>query len=172
MTVIALALTLMTLTDGACSGLRAGLGRTGLINHKAIDRRGAAVGTAIAALILIPCTAISLHDLATDEHAASAYLRAGHVMLTVFIPFAVVVLAALAAYATLNWRKKYLAMAVILGPCTFARPIVAGAAAIAGAAVSDRVETTVAIAVATIGLLCIEPLMGMRWNIRTMKSPV
>jgi len=163
-------LTSLSLIDGACSGIRAGLGRTGLIRHHKLDRRGAAAGTALAALALIPPGMLVWADFATHfatHPVRRDYLRAGHVLLVVLLPFAAVVLAALTAYAALGWRRKYLAMAVILGPCTLARPWVACAAGAAGAAAGGRSQTAAAIALATVGLLVIEPTLGLWWRRRS-----
>jgi hypothetical protein len=46
------------------------------------------------------------------------YARAGTAMLAIYGPYALLVLIALACYATLSWRLRYLAAALILGPCT------------------------------------------------------
>lgn len=168
MTAVSVALVALALIDGACSGIRAGLGRTGLIRHRGLDRQGAAEGAVLAIVVLIPPAAVVHADFAA--HAVSRdYLRAGHAMLVILLPFASVVLIALAAYAVLNWRRKYLAMAVILGPCTLARPLVAGAAGTVGALAGGRAGVTVAIALATVGLLSIEPMLGLRWHRRSTR---
>lgn len=167
MTFIALALIVMALADGCCSGIRDGLGRTGLVRHASIDRRGAAIGTLLAAVALAPSAVVVWVDSSGQPQAASAYLSAGRILLSVLGPFAVLVLAALGAYAAVSWRKKYLAMSMILGPCTFARPMIATAAAVAAAVGSGRSEAALAIAMATAGLLLIEPAMGLRWRVRS-----
>jgi hypothetical protein len=143
------------------------LGRTGLVRHASIDRRGALMGTVLAAAALVPSALMVWVDSSTHPQAASAYLSAGHILLGILGPFAIVVLATLGAYATASWRKKYLAMSIILGPCTFARPMIATAAAVVAALSSGRWAAAVAIALATSGLLLIEPVMGLRWRVRS-----
>ena len=63
----------------------------------------------------------------------------------------------------LDWTLKYLASAVILGPFTFARPLVAVAGAVAGALSGADAVVTTTIVLATAAVLTVEPLAGRLW---------
>jgi hypothetical protein len=84
-------------------------------------------------------------------------------MLTIYLPYGVLVLRALGVYALLNWRLGYLASALILGPFTLARPAIAaaGAAYVATTAPGMAGKLTPILAVAVI--LTVEPLAGRLW---------
>lgn len=84
-------------------------------------------------------------------------------MLVIYAPYALLVLAALACYAVLGWRLKYLASAVILGPFTLLRPAVAIAGAVAGAAQGRNAVVTAAVILSVIAVLAVEPLADRRW---------
>ncbi|MFI7540745.1 class I SAM-dependent methyltransferase [Actinoplanes sp. NPDC049599] len=92
-----------------------------------------------------------------------AYERAGRAALALYLPFGAVVLAALAGYAVLSWRRRFLATALILGPFTFARPLVAVAGVVLAArATTDLLVLGVA-AAAVAAVLAVEPIQNRRW---------
>jgi len=84
-------------------------------------------------------------------------------MLAVYLHYGLVVLVALAAYATLSWRRRFLASALLLGPLTLVRPVVAlvGAGA-AWWATRDLTIATLSLA-AVVAVLAVEPIAGRRW---------
>ena len=84
-------------------------------------------------------------------------------MLVVLLPYAAVVGLALGAYGVLGWRLKYIAMAVILGPFTLARPVVALGSALAAACATDSVTVMIPVVLAIAAVLLVEPLAGRRW---------
>jgi hypothetical protein len=73
------------------------------------------------------------------------------------------VLAALACYTLLNWRLRYLAAALILGPCTLLRPAVAITGAALGAALSNDTAVATAAGLSVVAVLTVEPLAGRLW---------
>ena len=157
-----IAIPLMTLTaiDGICSGLRASFGRSGLIHHQPQDRRSAALGLVAVLILLIPAGGSFLVAVMALGTPWAAYLSAGRAMLAVLLPYASIVGLALAAYGLLSWRKRYLAMAIILGPCTLIRPVVAVGAVIAGALASGRWTAACTLVLGLIAVLTVERLVG------------
>jgi hypothetical protein len=87
-------------------------------------------------------------------------------MLAVYGPYALLVLAALACYAALNWQLKYLAAALILGPFTLIRPGIAILGAAVGMALGKDVVTALAAVLSAIAILAVEPLAGRLWYTR------
>ena len=84
-------------------------------------------------------------------------------MLTVYGPYAILVLAALGCYLTLGWRQRYLASSLILGPLTLLRPVVAVAGAVFGALAGSGPAVAVSIGLAAAAVLAVEPLAGRLW---------
>lgn len=151
------------LLDGAFSGFRASLGRTGLVDHSATDREGAAYGVRLVAILALPALLAFAGDLTAGEQPASSYAEAGGTFLVLLAPYAVLVILALVGYAVTGWRRKYLASALILGPFTLFRPYyVTAAALVAVLRVSDPTVTATA-TLATAAVLLVEPVANRRY---------
>lgn len=160
---VAAALLTLALLDGAFAGFRASAGRTGLINHRQADWQAARRGTALAGVLLTPTIVIvCAGGLARPAHLDD-YTRAGLAMLAIYGPY---VLLALACYAALNWRFKYLAAALILGPFTLIRPFIAILGATIAVALSHNPAVAAAVALSVIAVLTVEPLAGRLWYSR------
>jgi hypothetical protein len=135
------------------------------VRHAAADRLAALCGVLMCAVLLVPAAAVRVLDaVGGGEHDYAVPARA---MLAVLLPYSGVVLLALAVYAGLGWRLKYLASAVILGPFTLARPLVAVAAAGCGWWRADGTSVVVVIALGTAAVLAVEPVCGAWWYERT-----
>jgi hypothetical protein len=160
---VAGALLVLAVLDGAFSGFRASAGRTGLIGHRAADWRAARRGVTLACLLLLPAIVVVSASVLAAPGLLGAGTRAGVVMLAVYAPYALAVLLALACYWSLSWRKRYLAMIVILGPLTLLRPVVAIAGAVAGAVSSRDILTSACAITAAAALLAVEPAVGRAW---------
>ncbi|MDQ7904874.1 oxidoreductase [Phytohabitans sp. ZYX-F-186] len=163
----AAALTAIAVLDSMFAGFRSSLGRTGLIRHRHRDVLAHLRGLALSALLLAPVAAVALVDVALRGPRLAIYLAAGRAMLLVYLPFAAVVLLALAAYLVPHWQHRFLAAVVVLGPGTLARPLVALAGvAAAGWASRDALATTLALG-AVCAALAVEPWAERRWYGRT-----
>lgn len=161
---VATALGVLGLLDGAFSGFRASLGRTGLVDHRTSDRAGLRRGAALVALLTTPAIFAFALDVTMLGQRTSAYVDAGLVFLAVISPYAAIVLVALTAYGALGWKQKYLASALILGPFTLARPYVAiGASVLAVLSLRDT-SVGVAAGLAVAGVLLVEPVSNRRWQ--------
>ena len=160
---IAGGLLVLAVLDGAFSGFRASAGRTGLIDHRAADWTGARRGVTLVLLLLAPVITGVSADVGGRPGHAAAYTRAGEAMLAVDGAYGVIVLVTLACYLTLGWRQRYLAIAVLLGPLTLARP---GIAVLGGAlaVIAGRDAPTAAFTIAAvIAVLAVEPAAGRIW---------
>lgn len=164
MTVLAAAgLLVLAVLDGAFSGFRASAGRNGLIDHRAADRLAGRRGIALVLLALSPVIAGVGADVAARPGRLAAYDRVGLAMLAIDGAYGVIVLGALACYLTLNWRKRYLASAVLLGPLTLARPAVAVLGGVAGAIAGHDAVAAAFAALAVSAVLAVEPAAGRIW---------
>ena len=156
--------------DGAFAGFRSSCGRTGLIRHRRQDVAAHLHGLATAAALLAPVAAVVLIDLAARPARWNAYLDAGRAMLALYLPFGAIVLGALAGYALLPWRHRFLASALILGPFTFARPFVALAGALLAGYSTHDVLATAAALTAVAAALTVEPMQNRRWTHHLARS--
>ena len=92
---------------------------------------------------------------------------AGAAMLVVYAPTAPSVLAALVVYGTVGWRTRFLAMAVILGPFALLRPVVAVAGGLPGLLVADQTSTRLAVLLAVVAVLAVQPICDRLWYRRS-----
>jgi hypothetical protein len=166
MTVLA-ALAALGLCDGALSGFRSGTGRTGLIRHRAWDRRALRRGLVVSVVLLAPAVVLALLNIGlTGQPAAarwSVWREAGVGMLLVYLPYGVLCLLALAGYATLPWRYRFRAIAVILGPFTLVRPGVAVAGGVLAVARTGDLVVGLGVLLAVAGVLMVGPVCDRLW---------
>lgn len=158
-------LVLLGLLDAAFSGFRSAQGRSGLVDHAHEDRVGMLRGLRLFPLLSSPAAAVLAIDLFRGR-GLQAYVSAADLFLLVIAPFAAIVLLALAAYGILRWELRYLASAIILGPCTFLRPYVVTAAAVAVIARAGEVSVAIAATLAVIAVLVVEPILDNRAKMR------
>lgn len=162
--VVAAALLVLAILDGTFAGFRSSLGRTGLLDHRRSDVRASLRGgVLVIALLALPVAAASI-DASARPHRRHLYRRAGEAMLAVYGPYAALVLLALLVYATLGWRLKYLATAVILGPFTLLRPVIALAGALVAAFAADDVLVALIGCLAVGAVLAVEPIADGVWH--------
>jgi hypothetical protein len=168
---VAVALLILALLDGAFAGFRSSAGRTGLIHHRTSDQQAAHRGAGLVCVLLAPVIAAICVDTFAHPSHLDDYIRAGTAMIAVYGPYALLVLVALACYATLNWRHRYLASAVILGPLTLLRPGIAILGAAAAVAAANEIAVATAAGLSVIAVLAVEPLAGRLWYVRhTMRT--
>jgi hypothetical protein len=157
-------LVVLAMLDGAFSGFRSSLGRTGLIDHRAADRVAARRGAVLCCVLLLPVVAaVSVDAVLLHPARLGVYTWAGLAMLAVYLPYALIALTAIGCYLTMSWRKRYLASAVILGPFTLLRPAAAVAGGMLGVIASrDGVAAACTVA-AVAAILAVEPAAGRIW---------
>ncbi|GGU16717.1 hypothetical protein [Nocardioides albus] len=154
-------LVLLGLLDAAFSGFRSAQGRSGLVDHAHEDHVGMLRGVRLFPWLSSAAVGVLAIDLLLGQDL-EAYVSAADLFLLIIAPFAAVVLLALAAYGILRWELRYLASAIILGPCTFLRPYVVTAAAIVVIVRAGEVSVAVAATLAVIGVLAVEPVLDRR----------
>lgn len=153
-------------SNGSFAGFRASVGRTGLIDHRQSDYQAARRGASLVCILLTPAVAGASADALVHPAHLEQYTRAGIAMLEVYGPYALLVLIALACYAALNWRLKYLASALILGPFTLLRPLIAILGAALGVTAGHDRAVAAAAGLSVIAVLAVEPLAGRLWYAR------
>lgn len=168
---VAITLLILALLDGSFAGFRASVGRTGLINHRRSDYLAARRGTSMVCILLAPAVAEASADVLVHPAHLGQYTRAGIAMLEVYGPYALLVLIALACYGALNWRLKYLASALILGPLTLLRPLIAILGAALGVTAGHDSAVAAAAGLSVVAVLAVEPLAGRLWYARTTSGP-
>ncbi len=148
--------------DAMFAGFRASCGRSGLVRHRRADVLASRRGLALGALLVGPVAAALAADAARADRI-DHYSAAGRAMLGVYLPYGLVMLLAMAAYTTLSWRFRFLASALILGPLTLVRPLVALVGG--GAAWWATRDATVGVLclAAVAAVLAVEPAVGRRW---------
>jgi hypothetical protein len=157
--------------DGAFAGFRASVGRTGLIRHRTQDRQAARSGLNLLVTLLLPAAAVVAVDLLAHPARVATYRHAGHAMLEVCLPYGLLVLLALAGYLTLSWRRRFLASALLLGPLTLIRPLVAIAGGAAACWTTHDVTVTLVALLATCAVLLVESLTGRSYVRQTHRLP-
>ena len=168
---LAATLFILAILDGAFAGFRSSAGRTGLISHRQSDYQAARRGAGLACVLLAPVITIVSADVLAHPARLDGYARAGTVMLAVYGPYALLALIALACYAILDWRLKYLASALILGPFTLLRPGIAILGAALAMALSNDPVVAIAAGLSVIAVLAVEPLADRLWYARNPPGP-
>jgi hypothetical protein len=141
---IALLLWLLATIDAAFIGYREAAGRNALIDKSAYYRRamlrGALFGQVAAAIIAV---VIACLILISDEPSAliRELERAGLRMLTVYIPYAIIIFLAFAVRAFPSVDIRSITSVLIFGPFTLIRPLVVVAGVAAGILASPRFAT-------------------------------
>jgi len=103
-------------------------------------------------------------DVVARGERLELYREAGAAMLAVHLPYGVLVLLALAAYLTLSWRRRFLASALLLGPLTLLRPLVAVSGLVLATWAGHDLLVGLVAAAATSAVLSVEPLADRRWR--------
>lgn len=163
--IAALALALLVVGDATCSGVRAVVGRDAHLDVRALVRRGARRGAILGASVVgavVGLVAVGgLVGLDLGDGLAVLAARG----LVALGPFGALAGLGLLGYLRSSLDVRCLAVAIVLGPCTLARPVVLIAAGVATAWSSPAGAWLVVTAVTGV-LLAAEALLGRR--MRTM----
>lgn len=148
-------------TDSAFVGYREAAGRSALIRKGAYYARamlrGALWGQAAVALAFVVIVALFLR---AEDRAAFVHslIAAGRRMLSVYVPYAFVVLAAFAVRAAPSVDVRSLTSTLVFGPFQFIRPLVVVAGVAWGLFAAARADVTL------LGLFVVaEMLLLERW---------
>jgi hypothetical protein len=164
---IAFLLWLLATVDSAFIGYREAAGRSALIDKKAYYRRAlvrGALSGQLAVLIAGVVTAIALLS-SDDPRALFGKLELiGTRMLLVYVPYALVILIALAIRLIPSVDIRSITSTMIFGPFTLIRPVVVLLGAIWGALAAPR-AITIALVVLIVSLM-----LGLEGVIRQLRS--
>ena len=159
----------LAMLDGMLCGFRVAAGRCALIDKRAYYRKAMMRGLLWAqiAAIVAAMALGSVWKFAPDRPALfSDLLGAAHRMLWVFLPYAAIVLGALAMRAIPSTDIRSATSVMILGPMTGLRPLVTIAGVLFGILPAARPETR-ALGVFILALmLSLEPLLNRIVEIR------
>jgi hypothetical protein len=158
---VAAALYFLATLDSAFVGYREAAGRSALIRKGAYYTRamlrGALWGQAAVAVALAAVAALLLR---AEDRAAFVHslIEAGRRMLLVYVPYALVVLAAFAVRAAPSVDVRSMTSTLVFGPFQFVRPLVVVAGVLWGLSAARRADVT------ALGLFVIaEMLLLERW---------
>lgn len=153
---VPLLLGVLALLDGCFSGFRSAAGRDARTDKRGYARRACLHGTAAGLVVLVllaACCAVVVPG------RYDAFVRAGGRMLLVLLPYGLLVLAALVAYATSpRPAVQTLASTLVLGPFTLARPLVVVAGVSAACTVDDAAVRLTSV-LSGVLVLVVEPLL-------------
>lgn len=124
-------LSFLAVLDAAFAGFRAAAGRDARIDKRAYYQRALLLGAAAGVALVVALGALTGGALLASPTPRTVYaelLVIGARMLQVLVGYAVLVLAALALYATTILELRILATVAVLGPFTLLRPWVVVAA--------------------------------------------
>jgi hypothetical protein len=161
-TVPALLVTLAAV-DGGFAGFRAGTGRNARIHKRDYGRLAAGRGVAVSMAGLVSTAVVTLAGSAGQEDRYADLIEAGVRMLTILLPYALVVVISLVGYWLLPIRASTSLILVGLGPFTLARPAMVAAATAAAVIGSRDWLIWVAALTAATGVLAVEPWVHRRW---------
>ncbi len=153
---VPLLLAVLALLDGCFSGFRSAAGRDARTDKRGYARRACLHGTA-AGVVVLAVLAAACAVVVPGRY--DAFVRAGARMLLVLLPYGLLVLAALVAYAASRRPAvQTLASTLVLGPFTLARPLVV-VVAVAAAGTVDDPAVRLTSAVSGVLVLLVEPLL-------------
>ena len=131
----------LAIVDAAFAGFRAAAGRNARIFKRAYYARHLLLGSLFGALLVAALGALTGLLLAASADPGGRYaelVAVGQRMLWVFVPYAGLVLSALALYLVSDHDLRAFATVAILGPFTLLRPwLIAAAAAVGLRATTD-----------------------------------
>lgn len=125
----------LAIVDAAFAGFRAAAGRNARIFKRAYYTRSVLLGALFGAALVAVLAGLTLLLLAASADPAQRYaelVAVGQRMLWVFIPYAGLVLGALALYFVSDHDLRAFATVAILGPFTLLRPWVIAVGAVVG----------------------------------------
>jgi hypothetical protein len=146
---------LLATVDSAFIGYREAAGRNALVQKRAYFRRALIRGALFGQLAVLVVGVITSIAIATSNDAATLFSNfetVGARMLTVYIPYAVVLLITFGIRAVPSVDIRSITSVLIFGPFTFIRPLVVLAGAVWGVVAAPG-AITIAITVLIVSLM-------------------
>ena len=153
--------------DAGLVGFRDAAGRNASIAKGGLYRRGVMRGIVLGqVMIILAGTVILVAHLVSPSAAQvwAAHDRAALNMASIYLPYALVVIAALGIYAVSNPDISSLATVLVLGPFTAVRPLVIAAGGILAVARDGLGPATPSVMAACLVMLALHRLMAARWR--------
>ena len=146
---------LLATVDSAFIGYREAAGRNALIEKGAYFRRALVRGALFGQVAVLLAGVVTVIALATSNDAAvlfSKFELVGARMLTVYIPYALIILITFCIRAVPSVDIKSITSVLIFGPFTFIRPLIVIAGAVWGVLAAPG-AVTIALAVLIVTLM-------------------
>jgi hypothetical protein len=166
--VIPALLCVLAVVDATFAGFRAAAGRDARIFKRAYYRRALGIGAAAGLAEVGLLAALTGAATFASGDAAALYaelLAIGARMLHVILAYAVLVLGALALYATARLELRTLATVTVLGPLTLIRPLVVVAATAWGVAVGCSTLAVLLTVVSSATVLLVGWFLDRAWGL-------
>ena len=154
---------LLATVDSAFIGYREAAGRNALIEKSAYFRRALIRGALFGQLGVLIVGVITAIVLATSSDAGALFSRlelVGARMLTVYIPYALIILITFCVRAVPSVDIKSITSVLIFGPFTFIRPLVVLAGAVWGVMAAPGAITIAVTVLIVILMLRLEYVMS------------
>jgi len=153
--------------DSAFIGYREAAGRNALINKGAYFRRALVRGALFGQLAVLIVGVITTLALVSSSDAAALFSKLemiGARMLTVYIPYALIILITFCIRAVPSVDIRSITSVLIFGPFTFIRPLIVLAGAVWGVVAAPG-AITIAIAVLIVSLM-----LGLEYILSWLRS--
>ena len=158
---------LLATVDSAFIGYREAAGRNALIQKRAYFRRALIRGALFGQLAVLVVGVITAIAIATSNDAAALFSNfetVGARMLTVYIPYAVVLLITFGIRAVPSVDIRSITSVLIFGPFTFIRPLVVLAGAVWGVFAAPGAVTI------AITALIVSLMLGLEYILSGLRS--
>jgi len=158
---------LLATVDSAFIGYREAAGRNALINKGAYFRRALVRGALFGQLAVLIVGVITTLALVSSSDAAALFSKLemiGARMLTVYIPYALIILITFCIRAVPSVDIRSITSVLIFGPFTFIRPLIVLAGAVWGVVAAPG-AITIAIAVLIVSLM-----LGLEYILSWLRS--
>ena len=158
---------LLATVDSAFIGYREAAGRNALIKKGAYFRRALLRGALFGQLAVLIVGVITALALVSSSDAAALFSKLeliGTRMLTVYIPYALIILITFCIRAVPSVDIKSITSVLIFGPFTFIRPLIVLAGAVWGVVAAPG-AITIAITVLIVSLM-----LGLEYILSSLRS--
>ena len=158
---------LLATVDSAFIGYREAAGRNALIDKKAYYRHALVRGALFGQLAVLIVSVVTAVALATSNHAWLLLTKLeliGARMLLVYIPYALIILIALASRAVPSVDIRSITSTLIFGPFTLIRPLFVLLGAAWGILAAPSAVTLALVVL----IVCL--MLGLEWTLGRLRS--
>ncbi len=131
---------IVVLQHAGTAGIRACMGRDGLIHHRAIEIQGAVRGTIALLVLLTPVAIVWALDALSSPERFALYMEANRAMLWLWIPITIVALVSFFVARVSPWQVRSNVNSMLFSMLELFRPVVAAAGMAIGAFATQDVK--------------------------------